>query len=376
MVLEGRNMASVVEFEAGRDDWTRRVRFASDDIELRPNAATQIAVGLLPAMRHGMEPGAELAVEGSIDSRLYGALNIIQDIQTAWVPNLRRVEVRCPVAESPARSGSRVGCFFTGGVDSFYTLLKHQDVITDLIFVHGYDVSLEDLSLRKRVSDAVRQVAAACGKGVVEVETDVREFLNPQVEWGAAHGAALAAVGHLLSPQFGTVYIASSYSYADLFPWGSHPLLDPLWSDQAVEFVHDGCEARRHEKVGFIAKHKVALRHLRVCWQNPGGAYNCGRCDKCLRTMINLEIAGALPECSTFHERLDPKRVARMRIGSESERVFAMQNLRELAKQQPDSQIFKALRAAVRRAAWRQRGQRLRRVILGKRLNARLQRWT
>lgn len=356
-------MTSIVEFEAGQGDWARRVRFASDDVALCATAAAQIAVGLLPAMRHG----TALAVDGAIDPRLHRALDTIQDIQSAWVPSLRRVEVSCRVEESPARAGNRVGCFFTGGVDSFYTLLKHRDEITDLIFVHGYDVPLDNLSLREQVSGVVQEVGATFGLGVVEVETDVRAFLDAHVHWGMAHGAALAAVGHLLGDQFTKVYIASSYHYADLFPWGSHPLLDPLWSSQALEFVHDGCEARRHEKVRFIADSEVAMHHLRVCWKNPGGAYNCGRCDKCLRTMINLETAGALTRCTTFTEPLDPGRVSRMGIASTSERVFAMQNLRALAERQPESPLLPALRKAVRRADWRYRRQRLRDLMRGKR---------
>lgn len=364
-------MASVVEWQAGRDVWTRQVRFASGDVELRPSAAAQIAVGLLPAMRHG----TPLTLEGDIDRRMQRALQTIQDIQVAWVPNLQHIEVSCPVVEVPSRTASRVGCFFTGGVDSFFTVLKHRAEITDLIFVHGYDVPLDNLPLRGQISSTVRQVAALVGLGVVEIETDVRAFLDPHVRWGAAHGAALAAVGHLLSEQFGKMYIGSSYSYPDLFPWGSHPLLDPLWSDGAVEFVHDGCEATRVEKVGFIASHELALRHLRVCWQNPGGAYNCGRCDKCLRTMISLEVFGTLSKCATFSEPLDPRRVADMRIASQSERVFAMQNLRALAAHRPDSPIRTALAKAVRRSVWRYRRARARRLILGKSLDNRLSRW-
>ncbi len=357
-------MASVVEFDAGRGDWARRVRFASDDIELHPNAATQIAVGLLPAMRYGME----LAVEGSIDPRLHAALDTIQDIQAAWVPNLRRVDVRCTVAESPAGAGSRVGCFFTGGVDSFYTLLKHHEDVTDLVFVHGYDVRLDDLALRKRVSATVRKVATTLGKGVVEIETDLRGFLDPNVEWGATHGAALAAVGHLLVGDFRRFYLASSYGYAELFPWGSHPLLDPLWSHETLEFVHDGCDATRLDKVRFLAGHDLALQHLRVCYENPNGASNCGHCRKCLLTMCNLVAVGALSRCPTFPEPLDPERVKSAQLASESTRVLWRQNLHALERSNPDLPLVKAIRHALRRATrgarWRYLLRAVRRRLL------------
>ena len=38
-------------------------------------------------------------------------------------------------------------------------------------------------------------------------------------------------------------------TYAHLGPLGSHPLLDPLWSSEDVELVHDGCEATRLDKL-------------------------------------------------------------------------------------------------------------------------------
>ena len=74
----------------------------------------------------------------------------------------------------------------------------------------------------------------------------------------------------------------------------SHPALDPLWSTEAVEVVHDGAETRRVDKVAALAASPLALRYLRVCWENRGGAYNCGRCGKCMRTMVDLDLAGAL----------------------------------------------------------------------------------
>lgn len=355
-------MTSVVEFEAGHGDWSRQVRFASSDVDLRLNAAARIAVGLLPAMRRGVD----LAVPGSIDPRLHRALATIQDIHVAWASFARRVNVSCTVAEPPARSGSRVGCFFTGGVDSFYTLLKHREEITDLIFVHGYDVALDNQSLRARVSAVVRRVGAQMGVGVVEVETNLRGLLDAHMPWGVTHGAALAAVGHLLQSEFRQIFIASSYGYADLFPWGSHPLLDPLWSDDTLAFVHDGCEATRSQKTRFIADDAVVMGHLRVCYENPGNAYNCGRCGKCLRTMINLEAVGALDRCSTFVEPLDPARVARMAVGSASVRTTAVDNLRALTAWRPDSPLLPAVRTAIRRGDWRRRWQRLRRLVFGK----------
>jgi hypothetical protein len=124
------------------------------------------------------------------------------------------------------------------------------------------------------------------------------------------HGTLLAAVAYLLSPTIGTVYIPSTHDYSQLFPWGSHPILDPLWSTEATTIIHDGCDALRLEKTAVIAKHEVALRHLRVCW---GGEYNCGACNKCVRTIISLQALGALERCTIFKRGpFMPAEVARL----------------------------------------------------------------
>src|SRR5262249_14111684 len=162
-------------------------------------------------------------------------------------------------------------------------------------FIHGFDIPLENTLLRTRVSTAVREVASAFGKPLIEVETNLKELLIEHAPWEYAHGALLAGAALLLSPQFGRIYIAASDSYETaMVAWGSHPLLDPLWSTECTTIVHDGTEATRMNKVAAVAGSDVALRWLRVCWENPNGEYNCGRCAKCLRTMASLRILGAL----------------------------------------------------------------------------------
>jgi hypothetical protein len=113
-------------------------------------------------------------------------------------------------------------------------------------------------------------------------------------------------------------------------PHGSHPLLDPLFRTEEMELVHDGGEADRDEKVERIASHESVAKHLRVCWRNTDGAYNCGRCEKCLRTMLSLLAVGALDRCATFGSELRESDVAAMEITSGPLLRFAEENLRRL----------------------------------------------
>ena len=255
------------------------------------------ATSLIPAMALGKT----LEIDGTISPSLLSSSESVQDIFHNWFPELARIPVTAaPLSKSRETSGG-VGCFFSGGIDSLYTFLKHEQEITTLIYVHGFDVSLNDTPLREQVSDALHSFSQKTGKKIIEIETNLREFTNQHGDWGKhTHGAALASIGLLLNNLLKRIYIPSTNSFIELFPWGSHPLTDPLWSTETTQFIHDGCEASRFEKVSTIATDDRALSTLRVCWENRKGEYNCGSCEKCLRTMTALEILGALNRCPTF----------------------------------------------------------------------------
>jgi hypothetical protein len=298
---------------------------------------------LAAALPVAMRLGRPLRVDGPVSAQLLASLPSIQAIYHAWNPDWRVVPVSAAPAQPVAPHQGGVACFFSGGVDSFYTLLKHLDEIDTLIFIHGFDIPLHNAAFRARVAAAVRDVARALAKPLLEVETNLKDLIIRYAPWEYAHGALLAGVALLLSPQFARLYIAASDSYdmAATTPWGSHPLLDPLWSTERTTIVHDGCEARRIDKVPSIVRSDVALRWLRVCWENPNGEYNCGRCGKCLRTMVSLRIAGALDRCRTFDRPLDLAVLARTRLFSNQSYML---NYMEAAKRAGDWELLRALR--------------------------------
>lgn len=293
-----------------------QVRYKSST-PLTASGETGLAVALLPAMTQG---GA-LDIAPAVSPRLLAAAEHIQRIFLGWdrgdaFPHLglKPVKVEAGPRTPPAERAKGVGCFFSGGVDSFYTLLQHLDEVTDIVFVHGFDIPLDAASLRRRASDAAATVAEALGKNLVEIETDYRALAEPRLTWHHVFGAGLAAVAHLLSPRIGRMYIPGAHTWSNLVPDGSHPLLDPLWSSEDLEIVFDGCEATRTDKLALLARSELALRHLRVCWQNPGGAYNCGRCEKCVRTKISMLAVGALERCPVMPDGLDDRALARFDV--------------------------------------------------------------
>jgi hypothetical protein len=195
-------------------------------------------------------------------------------------------------------------------VDSLASLVKWKPRLTELVFVEGFDVPFGDPA-SQRVLKRFYDSDALVGLPITVVRTSLRQvtdrwFRQAGIEpWDLYHGAAIAAVGLALAPR--TVVIASSYSYDHLHPCGSHPLLDPLWSTENTEFVHDGMELRRIERLQLIGQDRSLLDLVRVCWEQTE-QYNCGRCEKCLRTMVGLEGLGLLKHCRAFPDnRVDPR---------------------------------------------------------------------
>jgi hypothetical protein len=310
---------------------------------------------LLPlTLFHAMVTGSPLRLPGMVSSRLFSAVPKIQDIFCFWSGRhtKRREPQRIPVDAEARRESidraSGVACFFSGGVDSFYTLLKHLDEVTHLVLVYGFDIPLTDQSLRAQSSRMAREVARELGKPLIEVETNLRSFSDRLVGWPKYHGAALATVALLFQNRFRKVLIAASHSYADLMPWGSHPLLDPLWSTELTEIEHDGCEATRAEKASYISEYELAMKWLRVCYENPNSIYNCGRCKKCTMTMVNLQAAGVLERCQTLPHNIDPKAIADLRWSYRS--GVAQQTLSVLERLGTEPELARALAEAMKKS--------------------------
>lgn len=332
---------------------------------LLPAADPFVPILLLPAMA-AYEP---LEIIPPVSRRLLHSLPRIQWMLSLWFREFTRVEVIASdgeTASSAGRGGARApaGAFFSGGVDSFYTLLRNvrepdpgDPAITHLVFLDGYENPLETMRAHPSTLRMVHEVAEAFGKEAIVGETNVRSHFP--LSWGTHyHGAVLAGAALTLSRRCETFYIPASFSYPYLRPWGSHPLLDPLWSTERQTILHDGNEARRVDKiVRFLADDPVALRHLRVCLDSRGRGGNCGRCRKCLRTMATFAILGKLESATAFpstfpddFERRWPSRILQKNASSIEAEVRNARNNLELAQSvaNPDSRMVQYLETLVR----------------------------
>ena len=164
--------------------------------------------------------------------------------------------------------------------------------IQGLVLLHGFDIPLADGARFDMTRAALEHSAKAVGIPLITVATNVRELYHG-IDWLVfAHGPALMMVALSLAGGFHTMYVPSAHPFLDLIPLGTHPALDPHWSTEAIEVVHADGEFPRTVKIIRLAAQPDLLAGLRVCWSNVGTEYNCGRCEKCLRTMMTLGLNG------------------------------------------------------------------------------------
>src|SRR5688572_26810792 len=106
----------------------------------------------------GMMAGTDVDIDEPISARMAGNLNAIQEIYTAWIGGGRVVRVTAPVKQRQPSVG--VSVFFSGGVDSFYSLMKHRDEIDNIILIHGFDIPLDNPQSWAEAEKLGRQAAA------------------------------------------------------------------------------------------------------------------------------------------------------------------------------------------------------------------------
>ncbi|MEW6983605.1 hypothetical protein AAD001_13215 [Colwelliaceae bacterium 6471] len=251
-----------------------------------------IAATLLEAMLTARD--IHLCDELAISSMLMTNLNTLQDIYCAWNSALHKVKVVAPNISEPTKFCNEAS-FFSGGIDSSYTLAKHNDTISHLIFLKGFDEEQSE----NEWSNAIEKhsnLAKKLDKKLVAINSNIREFINAKkISNVFQHGLTLGSLASILG--FSKVYIPSSFTYSYLAPWGSHSLTDRLWGNSNAQIIHDGLEAKRSCKTTFLYAHKLLLDNIQVCWAST--EYNCGVCNKCVRTglvlLLSKQKSKALP---------------------------------------------------------------------------------
>jgi hypothetical protein len=274
-----------------------------------PNPDAFLVAAVMPALWHGER---RIRVDGDVCPELREGLITAMSVIRSWY-NLKRdlVQIEAGTRSVIAPKGAESSAFFfSGGVDSLATLARnrlsfpkgHPGFLTDGLIVYGLEVN-EPTAFR-HVLNSLSVIAKDAGVTLIPVYTNERSLDEDWIFWrDVFQGAVFGAVAHAFRHRLASVSIASSYDIPNLNPIGTHPLIDPYFSSYDVRIKHDSMAFSRLEKIKLLAAWDIALNNLRVCNKPElyeAGKLNCGRCEKCVRTMIGLLVAGALERARAF----------------------------------------------------------------------------
>lgn len=303
-----------------------------------------------------MSRGTDLVVHGEVSPSLLRNLEEFQAAWSSWRPDLYRIVQMSAESErepEPASATERAISAFSGGVDSCFTAFRHrtgrcgrlQRNLEAGLMVHGFDIPFKDPVFEK-AAERSRKMLSSVGMELIPMATNFRKVI--EIPWNDAFGTAIASCLHLLRGRYTAGLIPSSHAYKVVsFPYGSNPISDRFLSSRGLEVVHDGAIAARWDKIQEIMNWPEALANLRVCWQGEQKDRNCGRCEKCIRNILNFRLLGSsLPSC--FEQDVTDEQIVKLRVKGVSLEV--LENLLQTAKasQISDSWV-KALEKCVQR---------------------------
>ncbi len=282
------------------DEWN------ADALVLNPHAF--VVACTVPALLRGEK---RISIDSPVQSELLHGLGVVMRTLRYWHRDFFPYEM--PQIEAPVASGvvsaprDRSAMFLSGGLDSLASLRvnrmtfedSHPRYFRDGVFILGLQPEVDnnfDL-----VGSSLRVLAEAAQLQILPIRTNIRYLEDNWHLWlKASEGSVLAAVAHALQGRFSQVTIASSDDLSNLLPHGSHPLLDPWYGVDQMRIRHDDVTLSRLDKVRTIADWPSALNNLRVCNDPHPGKLNCERCEKCIRTMLELLAVGVLDKSQSF----------------------------------------------------------------------------
>ncbi|MEQ8558493.1 MAG: hypothetical protein RIB03_09275 [Henriciella sp.] len=295
------------------------------------------------------------------DAELIDRLQEVFAIWRSWYPYKRIPKLDLPrrnrqdEAQLSATKG-RKACLFTGGVDSLFTLLQRRDCIDSILSVIHEDNPPRPFAEDRNALVSVDAFAARMDLSHFTVRTNMMTAIPEYHDAWAhlSHGAAYAATAHFLSGELDHATISSSLTWSQLMPWGSHPDTDWRFGTSLLSIDHFGTDTSRIDKTAAIAKVPEFLEVLNVCSRGRyalGEHINCSHCQKCLRTMLALDLAGVDRKKATAFNwsGYSPANVSKIYLRTENEYML-FEEIRDRAVSLGRTDIVEPVTRLIRRS--------------------------
>jgi hypothetical protein len=273
---------------------------------------------LYPAMKYR----EDIHIEGTISYQLYrNIVTYVQAILMAYSPGLKRISITADnyIGEK-INTSNMIGTGFSGGVDSFCTLYDYFILEKDdkyringlvMLNVGSHGKISEDNNTKEKFLNRyyyLSHYTEDVNLPFVPLDSNIHYYHK---EYGHQKTVALTLASGVLALQkkFSKYYVASAIDYANMMIFGknskdlslaeySESYLLPLLGTESLQFISDGQQYTRSEKILHILGYPPVKKYLNVCVGNHADEKNCSVCSKCLRTQMTLESADKLNEFS------------------------------------------------------------------------------
>lgn len=285
---------------------------------------------VLALLELAMEKGCDIYYQAPMSEDLkYQLETYLIPAYAKYLEPFNHIKLIGLTSDAQIETAGVVGAGFSGGVDSFYSVLKHinspyqsKRVTHLLLALNGAALMgiSEEMDQKWFIEEKMRLQKAATELGLefIAVNSNVSLVNGYKEHLLGGDSIPTLAFVHALRKLFGAYYWASGYeasvfhfetvdgTYMDMFAL-------PMLSVKGLRFYLSGSEANRVEKVAYIADNNVAQNYLTVC-AHPD---SCGICSKCLRTMTELYSLGKLDLFDKVFDVEEYKRKFSWRLGRE-----------------------------------------------------------
>jgi hypothetical protein len=270
--------------------------------------ADAFAVALI---QHAMRSGQDIKSEAPVSYALLHNINEI--LIPALSDNDNRLFASRVFADMPKkgfRSEKAVGASLSCGVDSFYTILKQREALSENMRI-SHLLFLDFGFWGKGQEDKFEADYRNCRLAAEELELPLVRVSSNIFDqyghlWYRIHAYCLLASVYSLQKLFGAYFVSSGYRFTE-FGLKDNSLKNAdwyalLWGNTLVSenmrLFLDG-QVSRFKKTEFISQYRVAQKYLSTCWR---AAPACGICSKCIRTLTSLDVLGRLDAFSNVFD--------------------------------------------------------------------------
>ena len=261
---------------------------------------------LLAFLPYAMAFKHNIKIEGALSEKLYYQLTHL------YIPSLckytkyyKMIKIKYDRLDSNNYcTGKGVGTGFSAGIDSFYTIIKHlnsdekEHNLTHLTFFKvgatgSYGGERADECYKLRIEN-LKSFAEQIDLPFLTLDSNISEYAKMSFNYIHTFRSMSAVLA--LQKLF-CIYYYSSGTTIDGFSLNvvdaaNYDLLNvKCFSVEGMNLYSTGLADNRLDKQKYIKDYIPTYKYLNVC---NSEAFNCSKCEKCLRTMAGFDCLGVL----------------------------------------------------------------------------------